>query len=311
MFFRDDLYGFLVVPKIRFPDFFRYLHLPSQPRFRNLFTNKIYRQINDYIIYSALVRPQIFPEITNYLSQKILELYRPLVQSLIKAKRRDGAISEVFKDEDLESAVFETIEKKNFFGLFEPFYATFGGTPDHIAKTPQGSKKEENFVKKWQEKIIAPVGVGNRLVIPGMIGNLHEYPFTAYFKEKVTQLIDEFFEGYGSVFESNSKELDEFSESNFSTGYPPYNFLDDQGTRIGWMIKTFAGIVGISYETLKRWQREGLLIGRQTNVIYKKFGGKRFKYRYYTEEDIKTAKEVRILKQRKVGRKRNAPEKIV
>lgn len=283
--YADLMFGFSVMPKLGFPDIIRYLRLPRNPAFKKIAKDRQYRDINNYLIFSALVRPQPLPEINLWLRHELVELYRPLIERTLKRKQKSGALK--IQSDEICSELMNKLDK--YSEEFEPFYASFGGNHMQRGWKPKAS---------WLQQMIAPIGWSGRLVKLGSIFDIkHEYPATAFFSQKISALIDQWF-----IADEEPSDMtfdDDHHQETAEGTLPDYDFANqDKGENMGWLPRTFAGILGVSYRTLKRWQKDGLLVGRQGDQTYKKFGGGKKHFKYYVKDDLAQAEYAREEKQK-------------
>jgi hypothetical protein len=79
---------------------------------------------------------------------------------------------------------------------------------------------------------------------------------------------------------------------------PNYDALDRDGNKLGWKLDTFASIIRKNRDTLKRWDKEGLLVPLRYPIYSPRYK-KQIPYRAYVHEDIQKAREVEILKNKR------------
>jgi hypothetical protein len=315
--FPDSFYGFDVTPLIHQKDFFRYLELPfKNKRFSNLKKEKIYKQVNNYIVFLAFVKPMPHEKLTPFFYQKLLELYNPLIDYYIKKYERKW---EKERSVDYKTALSEESKKEMLDWLikgvkvneFNPFY-----------KSIEEMKKNPNCLNSF-----APMSKNGGLAKLGNISDLGEYPFTAYFKENLKKFVRSSGilrreserpsvslekvskegkitgeEKFGNIpkemFQEDSYKLKsveglkEIIEGD-ANALPGYDFKDFKGKELGWFRNTFAGIIGINKDTLINWHKKN------------KLNAKRYlRYRYYTLEQLDKARKLKA-----IGAKYN-PRKI-
>jgi len=303
--YRDFSSGFSIVPKIAPEALVRYLHLPDFKEFSGLRKEKTYREINEYLIALAVLRPQPVVSMRQYFQKEVIELYRPLIRKILKQKQHDKALlsgtSTAYENEFIKEA-------QKILADFEPFYKSFGFKS--LKKLKVDSDKDvlkEEVVQKFQDGHFMPFGLDGRLIKHQMIGEVDkELPFSAFLQHRILDLADKWFEG-DSILDKKSwsknagmdVDADSFRAPD-AVGLPNYDFYDKEGLPVGWLPLTFAGIVNLSQSTLKRWRKEGLLIGVASGQKHKRFGSQ---YRFYVKADIAKAKDIKLLKEKRKSTK--------
>jgi len=223
-----------------------------------------------------------------------------LVKSLMTEK--EGAVAALSHEELLEEArrqAREELEKElaKIANGFEFFYAT----RNNLQNKHQTALNSLNFPLRGE------------LVELGTLSSNNQYPFTAYitkkFEEKIrTYFSDDFkgeltisldkpiengFEEYGSMADLISNE----SQNNINY-IPDYDAKDASDNILGWKIKTFAGIVEKSVDTLRRWEKRGLIKPKRYE-IYSPIQHKKIYYRAYTKDHVKQAKNINNIMDKK------------
>ena len=145
----------------------------------------------------------------------------------------------------------------------------------------------------------------------GHISDSDEFPFTSYLEKQLEirmkfyfaedpsscdLSLDEEFRGEDGEKRTRLDTLSaESSElADYAQHIPDYDAKDKDGKLIGWKMNTFIGITGMSKDTLRRWNREGLLVPKRY-PIYSSIYKKQIEYRAYVLEDIPRAKEVEAI----------------
>jgi hypothetical protein len=294
--YSDSLYGFEVMPVIPIEMMLKYLRLPfSNQEHRKLSATQAYRQVLNYVVALATFKPVPDTRVKAYFRQELCSLYVPLAEKIIKREAKKGALSK----ENLRTIVLDEIVK--VASEFDYFYAT---------------------KKNLTNKKISPFDV---MVFPltdrytaklGHISDSDEFPFTSYLEQKLEARmkfyfaedarfpdisLDEEFVGEDGekwtrldTLSADSPELTDYAQH-----IPDYDAKSKNGELIGWKMNTFASITGKSKDTLKRWNKEGLLVPKRY-PIYSPTYKKQIEYRAYVQEDIPKAKEVDSLKAKKM-----------
>jgi hypothetical protein len=277
--FSDLNYGFSVVPLIDHKDWFKLLKLPfDYPELKSVLKSKFYRELMNYVVAFATVKPVPVLGLKIYFREQLLELFKPLIKNqIIKAKWKGN---QFVSDSELEKILNEKFNE--MVTEFQFFYK------------PTQEIQKKDF--KGQT-LLAPVGFGGQFADIGNIYDNNQYPFTAYIKEKLINLLNNYFE---KDFDNGSFSLmdDDLVDVWDKNYIPDYDFIDKNGNKLGWQIKTFCGIIGKSDKTLRRWDKEKLL-GAKRYGFCRKFKSGKYQYRYYTRDDIdkaKLAKEVTLLR---------------
>jgi len=292
--YSDSFQGFEVVPLIDPDDLIRFLKLPFENRqYQQLTKNKHYQQIMNYIVAISTFKPVPVEDIKYGYREKLIDLFVPLAETMFKkVKAKKSFSSEVISDGDLKKIITEAIQ--NCVLEFRYFYKT-------VEEGKKSSFKGTNF--------FAPIGFRKSLATIGNITDDNQFPFTSYIETKLTQKINDYFEddkasSYQSLdqeFEdyegSSSRMMDRISNDYTMSGddIPDFDFIDENGQRVGWLIDTFANIVSKSVDTLRRWDREGLLKA-QRGGFYKKYKATKTQYRYYIEKDRQEVPKIAELK---------------
>jgi len=285
--YTDHLYGFEVIPVFSPEDTFKYLRLPfTNKSLRSLSRQKNYREVMNYISAIATFKPMPDRRIKAYYRQKLCKLFTPLVTAKIKKviKKKQFALD----PQDLQQPLEENLAK--LAGQFEFFYST--------------RKNLENKHQVPAGSLIFPLQ--NQLVKLGSVSADDQYPFTAYITRQFEKKMRTFFSG--DLPSEAAISLDEVIKIDFeeykprselvtnasmeeSIYLPDYDAENADGQKLGWKIKTFAGIVKKSVDTLRRWDRLGL-IDPIRYEIYSSLQRKKLKYRAYTKNHIEQTRKI-------------------
>lgn len=288
------MYDFEVMPMFSSEDIFRYLRLPFTNKIlRNLSKQKSYQEVMNYVVSIATFKPMPDGRIRTYYRQELCKLFVPLITSRIKkiTKKKQFLLNTETLREELEK------ELAKIANGFEFFYAT----RNNLQNKHQTALNSLNFPLRGE------------LVELGTLSSNNQYPFTAYitkkFEEKIrTYFSDDFkgeltisldkpiengFEEYGSMADLISNE----SQNNINY-IPDYDAKDASDNILGWKIKTFAGIVEKSVDTLRRWEKRGLIKPKRYE-IYSPIQHKKIYYRAYTKDHVKQAKNINNIMDKK------------
>lgn len=281
----DYLYGFEVLPAVSIHEMTRYVRLAySDKAYRYLKDGSVHREVVNYIAAIATFKPVPDSRIRIYYRQELCKLFAPFVQKLVKRSMKDGAflLPEAELQRHLEDGLAEAARNFDFF---------FAST-DKLKKQqiPRGS--------------ILSFPVGGRLAKLGHIFAVDEYPFTAYIvrtmEDKIRKefpidkmskhlsLDKEISDGEGTTYIDTISDTGE----DYIDQLPPYDAkVDKDSEAIGWTIRTFADITGKSVDTLRRWDRDGLLKPQRYDA-YARRRRQTVSYRAYTRDDIEKASAV-------------------
>jgi len=322
--YSDNLYGFNVIPLLTRKEFLRYLKLPfeKQEKYGHLSQTKKYKEIMNYFVGQAFFKPLPLIEISYCYQKDLTILFKPLIDNLVKEACKRIRKNEGIKDPSYIQNFREKI-KLEFVKEFEGLKKNF----DFFYITWQKIKKNKKNIMK---PLMAPIGKYGQMVHLGQIFDSSEYPFTAFVENQLKSKLDLWIEKkkkinykkirpekdeldkieykerikMGSkILQGTPKEIEEtekkYSENKdifISTDSDSYDFKDKNGNTVGWLAKTFAGKVSVSYSTLRRWDRK--------NQLKAKRGGKykftKYKYRYYVKNDIKKAEKLKEIGQKKM-----------
>lgn len=273
--YSDSFYGFNVVPLVDPTDWIRYLKMPFKlPKFKRLSSSKYYKEVMNYVASFATVKPVPVLDIKVFFRRELAQLYKPLINNSLRKYHNHG---NKFSEKQLEEIINDEFRK-----MVRDFQFFYKSTKDIQKKEHQG------------QSLLAPIGYGGHLAQPGHIYNNNEYPFTAYIKEKLENRLRTYFvidkDGFSFEFDDKKQYASPWDTGNI----PDYDFVNEEGKPIGWMILTFASILGKNERTLRRWDEKKLLVAKRYGR-YGKYKRNKYQYRYYTKEDRGKAKEVEEL----------------
>lgn len=295
--YSDSLYGFEVVPSIPPEAIIRYLSLPfKNQKYRYLSKAKIYREMMNYIVSLATFKPTPDIRIKAYFRQELCKLFIPLTANIMRRlKRQQDKIG--LTEYQLEKIVLDELTKMT--REFQFFYST--------------SKNLEN--KKISPFSILALPLNGQLAKIGHIYKNDEYPFTDYIVKKLESRIKVYFQVDSETREHDSIDMEflnkegdvltladivEIAENNLHTR--DYDAEDASGKIIGWKINTFAQITGKSLKTLRRWDKQGLLVADRYKIYAPRLH-KHIQYRAYTRDHMSKVKSIEKITQDKMHHK--------